>query len=422
MITRSGKDKNYEVEGIVTSVDIRRSVCKVICKDGRVMINVPWEHTYGGLGRSGFSYTPAPRERVKVRLDNRGDPCIVGSLPPLVFSRQDKTYIGAIQKFEDTYFYHRYNASMMSSRSEAGTSRPVDTVPGDSVISQGGGHLGVTNSGSIIAKASPLARIFITKIDDFIGVISRNYSQFSESAKKVQENIKGRVYQYHAWYYTNTSSRNDEPEYEEIIGDVSAGEFTKGEYTTEDLPIKDSRIVKRQVTSDGTLRYKQEITLEGRDVISSTDGSTNSSTKTQSNTTWSVLVDDGSSNGYQEILATRAIIQVTGSGGVVLQFNDDGTASLVGDTSLLVNFPEVNVTCDTANVDCSGDATVNVGGNLEETVAGDIQRTITGSVIETVGGDITRTVVGNYTETTSGSKLETTVGSHTITGNPAVIS
>lgn len=353
MLTRTGKDKNYEVEGIVTSVDIVRGVCKVLCKDGRALINVPISPSFGGMGRSGFNYSPSHRERVRVRYDSGGNPYISSSCPPLTFSRQDKTYIGVVQEFDDKYFYSRYNASMVSSKGQAGTSRPIDQIPGDTSITQGGGVLGVTRVGSIFAKASPWAQIFVTKIDDMIKVIARNYHQFSESAKKVQENVKGRIYQYHAWYMTKESSRDDEPEYEEIIGDVAAGDFTKGDKTDVALPAADERLYQRQVNNDRTRRYTETMDVNGEETSTSTDGASNSVSKVHSNTKWSVLVSDGSSSGYEEIIATRALIQVQGGGSVALQFNDDGTATLVGDTSLLVDFPDVTVNSETSTVNAT---------------------------------------------------------------------
>ena len=400
-----GAPTNYQIDGMVTAIDMQRQVCKVICFDGRMLSNVSWSQPFGGTGRSAMTFSPVPRERVRVKFDAKGNACIEKSLQIPAFSRTDIQYIGPVQELNNEYFYRRYNASMLGSSSSAGNSKPEDQIPGDFSISKGGSVFAVTNSGSILSKASSMAQILITKIDDLVRVVSRNYQQFSEAAKKVQDNVRGRIYQYHAWYHTRQSSVDDTPEYWEAIGDVAAAEFTKGEIVDEDLPEADDRVYKRQVDNDGSVRYYEQITTSG-ETTSVSSSPTASTTSLFNNNKWSILVADNSSSGFKEILVDKATIRVQGSGEVSLVFNEDGTASINGTTSLGVSFPEISVTCD----------------SLDETVNGNVTRIVSGNLIETIGGNVTRTTVGNVVESTAGSKVESTVGSHTISGNPTVIS
>lgn len=359
-----------EIQGIVTAVDIRRGVCKVICHDGRLLTNVGWKQAFGGLGRSGLNYSPVPRERVYIQMQGSGDFVITGSARPSVFSRTDSITLGNLGYAESETFYRRYNASMNSTEAESGNSRPVDQIPGDVTITQGGGILGVTNTGSILAKASTLAQIFISKVDDIVRVVTRNYQQFSEASKKVQESVMGRVYQYHAWYHTRESSFQDLPEYEEIIGDVAAGESKKGEYeSTSTLPAQDARVYKRHITKDTETRYTEESTVDGETTSVSTDATSNTVTENFDNNRWRVHVTDGSSNTHTELLATSATITTAGGGNVTLIFNEDGTASISGSTSLLVEFPEVNVECDTALVNATDSITANATNSATVTTA-----------------------------------------------------
>ena len=348
-----------EVRGIVTSVDIRRGVCKVLCNDGRALTNVTWRPPFGGLGRSGLSYSPIPRERVVVLISGQ-DYHILGSERPVVFSRVDNHYIGPLSSNFDYSFYDRYNASMVSSAAESGNSKPKDQIPGDVSITQGGGNLTITNSGSILAKASSFAQIFLSKIDDIVRVVGRNYQQFSEASKKVQESVLGRVYEYHAWYHTRSSSMAQEPEYEEIRGDVAAGESKKGDYDPEpSLPASDDRILKRVITQSGSERFLEESTLDGNISTVSKDTGSNRTEGTFHNSLWKIEVLDGSSNSFTELTAKKATISSTGGGSVTMVFNDDGTCSLVGSASLFVDFPDVTIQSDTSTVNASTSATVN---------------------------------------------------------------
>ncbi len=375
-----GAPRNYETEGIVTAIDIQRSICKVICNDGRIISNVTWGQTYGGLGRSALNYSPVPRERVRVVYDQSSNPYISCSMQPIGFARTDKSFLGKFQELDDTYFYRRYNTGLGSIAASSGTSRPLDQIPGDTTITQGGATIGATNSGSIFIKSSSLAQIFLSKIDDIVRVVTRNYQQFSEVAKKTQTNVVGRIYQYHAWYYTGVSSRADAPEYEEVIGDVAAGDFAKGELVDPaGLPASDDRLYKRQVNNDGIMRYQENMDTNGEEDSISTDGGANhtfaertntqddmfitngtdTSTKTNTALKWKVIVDDGSSNGMKEITAKYAKIEVIGGGSSDMTFNDDGTVYLNSTTGVYVDTPEVIISnCD--KIDLGNDASEHI--------------------------------------------------------------
>lgn len=349
---------NKDIEGIVTSVDVRREVCKVLCMDGRTLTNVSWRSPFGGLGRSGLNYTPVPRERVTVSIRS-GDYVIVGSRRPQVFSRTDLHQISPLSYVEQQAFYNRYNTGMVSSSAQAGNSKALDQIPGDVSITQGGGSFTVTNTGSILAKASSFAQILLTKIDDVVRVVGRNYQQFSEASKKVQESVLGRVYQYHAWYHTRGSSVAQKPEYEEIIGDVAAGESKKGDYSAEpNLPSADDRVYKRIISKSEITRFTETSTVDGETTSISTDGGDNVTTENMENDRWRVSVVDSTNSSIQEYFSDRVSISSVGSGSVSIVFNADGTCTLQGSTRCIVDFPEVVVNAPTTTVNATT-ATIN---------------------------------------------------------------
>ena len=417
----SPKESDY-VRGTVTAVDIVRSVCKVRTEDGRFLTNVGWKHNYGGLGRSGENAAPVPREIVYVKQVDLNTFCIEGSPRINSYDIEDKLFIGSYQS-EDDDFYRHYNLSFVRDKTEAGTSRPKDQIPGDRTITQGGGILGVTGSGSIIAKASALANIFITKIDDVVRVMSRNYEQFSEAAKKIQANVIGRVYEYHAWYYLRNSSRVDSPEYWEARGDVSAAEDAKGNYIGKSsLPSQDGTVRKSVVdeVDDGSIvarRYWETMSLDGEEIRKSNDTDDTNKTKEEFlNDKWTMYVDDGNGTGYKELNAAECIIDMQGSGSSYVKFDRDGNMRMVSTTSLYVETPDVDVVCDYATLDVSEDADATIGNNMTVDVGNDLTATVGNNASATVTNELSASAKTISAEATTSATLTspiTTVDSST---------
>lgn len=235
------KTDNYFVEATVMSVDAIRFTCTVKTVQGQLLGNVGWIMPTGGTSRSGDHHTPKFGDRVIV-AHVTGTPLILGHL-----SRpgdDDETFPISIHDGSapsDTGSYTNVNKDVISN-----PNKPEDLHIGDHIkTSEGGGLFGLLRGGSFIAKASMLAQIFITKYDDLVRVVGRNWELFTDVCVDVCVSVRGQIYRYIGYGNKVSDSRAGTFAYEEFYGNTAAAQALKDNYIHATEAPEDDGIVRK---------------------------------------------------------------------------------------------------------------------------------------------------------------------------------
>ena len=370
------------VEATVKTVDLRRSVCKCQTNRKKDLHDVRWGYELGQHSERGSNSHPVPEERVLL-VNVMGGYYILMSLgsPQL----QDSTIRSSIGQGRGTSRFHEefnYSQGEDSFRREGAT--PRDMFAGDKVFTGERGSLfGMLKSGTFIAKASGLAQLLISRMDDLLRIVSRNYEMFSDAMTHYSVNLSGRVYTYQSHFKNQSSSRADSPDYYEVFGDVAAGDVAKEKYLEDGLtlnPVDDVVKLQRIPSKDGQgeangTRWLSTYTTAGKrlEVASSFDSAIRC-TITSEEGHWRVEVENSSGVasidvtpteikslvGSCEVKQTPTGVEVNAPESVVI---NTMTATLNATTSATIVSPSVVATTPSFSIAAaSGTATVNVSG------------------------------------------------------------
>lgn len=344
----------------VLSVDILRGVCKCKTRRGMLLNQVGWLSIPGQFRETGENFSPLPGEVVYL-TNVDGELLIIGSKRVLDYGSSIRSSIGnapPVDAFKDNY-----NISPLSGQSLSGGSMPMGQVPGDrTTTNDRGGLFGLLRSGSFIAKASPTAQLFISRIDSLFRIVYRNLEEFGESIVRVSVNLRGRLYNYKGTFNTQAKSQADIPVMYEVDGDVAAGQVAKDKYlTATGLPGTDNKIYTRVVPlydGDGN-----EIGKTHRVVLGS-DGSFNQEALSESQDSFSTIVQDYSNltltvtdsggNSFTHLEPTKFTINSAGT--VIATF--DGTTKKI----TLHADNEIDLTTTTLSATVLGTMTATVTG------------------------------------------------------------
>lgn len=232
-------DKNF-IEGMVTYVDPIRFICTVKTIQGQYFSQVPWLLPTGGSGKNGMHLSPSIGDQVVISTVLTY-PIIIGSLPRIGVPTTSLTSVSGQPIGADAG-----NNSSMRGDFVANPEKPNDFSPGDfTFTSEGGGILSLMANGSGLFKASGFAQIFLSKFNDLVRVVARNWERFSDIGQQTVANIQGRMYDFLGWDRDLTRSKVGIYELNDIVGDVALGEAFMGEPNEHTaLPDKDDRLRK----------------------------------------------------------------------------------------------------------------------------------------------------------------------------------
>lgn len=261
----SAIDSSLE-EGTVTEVDPIRKCCKVKTLSGQNLPNVKWLMPTGGATRSGDRTTPTFGDHVVLNF-GLGYPLIIGYLPKL---QSDENIFGfsvdSGDRLIDSGNYSEAGKSIIGDQNS-----PKDGVIGDRIIgSAGGGMLAILRGGSLLLRSSRLAEIFISKWDDVVRIVSRNWEHFTDVSSDIVKNIGGRIYRYTGYAKTFNEAKSEDYKFHQYAGDVALAEKVKTNYQDPGpMPALSSVIYKEQVTGGtGSELYKRELHLDGvQDIV-----------------------------------------------------------------------------------------------------------------------------------------------------------
>lgn len=260
---------------MVTSVDVTNHNCKVVSNLGHNLNYVKWMIPSNSAGRG--TDTNTPRVGDKVVIDFRlGYPLIIGYLPrlggtipgesstfshPITYSSETRPDTGSFGPENDTV--------------DINPGVPKDFVPGDKVLTtEGGNMLSLLRNGTTFLRAAPLSQLILSKYDDLVRIVSRNYDLFTDLGAEVVASIRGRTYKFLGAAKKSWMSRRDLYQYKEYLGDVALGELKGNDYDLLDLSQlpAESTVIKKVVIQnylpsgepDGATTYVLTMDLSGK--------------------------------------------------------------------------------------------------------------------------------------------------------------
>lgn len=304
------------IEATVQSVDVTRWVCTVKTIKGQRFNNVIWGMPSGGAGRSGVSFTPKMGDRVKLST-GLGYPVIESFLPRIDREPTSSISIDSGTSPGDTGRLTPLEGTSYNS-SKAG-----DQVAGDHIISsEGGGFLAVLRGGTVMMKASALAQVVVSKMDDVVKIVGRSTEIMTELGVEIFASVKGTVYKYVAYAATPGEARAGLFRYQEFYGDTQTAEALKDAYELGSAG--------GSVTPGGPLKKILVVDAAGIPLrIETTDslGSVSTTTKTADGVSSSVV---NYANGQWDLTTTNGTycnVKVT-NGEVFLTYNADSSVTI----------------------------------------------------------------------------------------------
>lgn len=243
-------DSNFD-EGYVSEVDVNRGFCKVKTIRGQNLDQVQWGQPSGGSSRSGDRVTPVMGDRVVV-MYGLGYPLIILFLPKTQTSDSSfPKHIDTGDSIADTGNFSPEGVNAIND-----INKPGDMAVGDRIIgSSGGGMIGILRGGSLLLRSSRLAEVFISKWDDVVRIVSRNFEHFTDVSSDIIKNIKGRVYRYTGYAATADAAKIENYGYNVYYGDVALAQAVKTNYqTVTTLPPASSIIYREEVPAGSMYR------------------------------------------------------------------------------------------------------------------------------------------------------------------------
>lgn len=322
------------LEGEITSVDAVRKACQVKTAFGQNLTGVVWlAHCNPKFG-----------DRVLINTSTT-NAIIMGVLPKVGL---DTEFAVNIDSNGDQVVSDTGNYAGLSNGVVNDPDKPGDILAGDQIISNdSGGLYGLLRGGGFIAKASRLAQIFITKYDDLVRIVGRNYELFTDICMDTISSVRGRAYRFIGYSSSIANSRNDIYNYQEIYGDTVLGEQLKGNnygFT----PVSFSAItapgtlIKKDVVRNDSnqLLMRRETDLSGT-VLTEVQNAAGTAVGRFNHTSGQIQTKVTAGGGYTEVIHDGSTLTasynnsnkiVINSSSVTITFGN-GTHSLVMDSS-----------------------------------------------------------------------------------------
>ena len=376
--TQSPIDRSIE-EGSVTEVDVVRKVCKVKTLRGQALTGVRWMMSSGGSSREGDRITPVFGDSVVIHF-GLGYPLIIGFLgKPDLITTPFPLIINDGQAQDDTGNFTDSGKNVIPD-----PNAPADMVVGDRIIgSTGGGILGLLRGGSVFLRSSPLAQIFMSKFDDLVRLVARNYELFTDVSSTVIKNLQGRVYSYTGYSITQQDAKVENYSFHQYAGDTAVAEAVKTGYADAGtLPAQNTIIYKEQVTTGsggGALEtLHREISLDGTHDLVVTEGSGSSATFTRIQST----------NGQVQLTYKDVNIVLINDGTISLTLGGDPISVVLTPSNIVSTFNGAVTTMSSSGIQSTFDGgtwTMNSSG-ISSSYSGGVHQLTSSGVSSTYGG------------------------------------
>ena len=326
-------DSNF-IEGTVLAVDVTRYICSVKTINGKILREVRWLVPTGGYSESGTHVTPNLQDRVLITT-TLTYPLILGCIPRIDVQFTDPVTLSGATATPDIG-----TDSSMRGGVTANPNKPIDHVPHDFVyMAKGGAQISILSQGAAILKASPLAQLIMSKYEGLVRLVTRNYQRFSDASSNVSANMKGRLYEWFGADWEISRNRTSHERYQEIYGDVAAGEVLLGNPDPSlVVPATDTRVRKQWLrNATGGVIMIETLYQDGSLTFFVTNAATptaTTNTTTVNNGQWATSTTDGTNTTSVTITPASTIINST---------NGTTPASVtISPTNILCNYNNVS--------------------------------------------------------------------------------
>lgn len=252
-------------EATVVQVDPQRKYCKIKTLRGQSLDQVQWTESVGNSSRGGDRVGPHMGDRVVVMF-GLGYPLIFGFLPkPQSVDSAFPINISGNKTLIDTGDYSAIGDVIVGD-----ANKPMDILNGDRTMSsEGGAFFALLRGGAVLLKSSSLAQIFISKLDDVVKIVSRNFEHYTDVGSDIVKNFKGRVYRYVGYTNSFTESKAEDYRYHQYFGDTAAAEAVKTSYSSPPLtvPAVNDVLFKEQITDTGVEKMYRTLNLAGEEEV-----------------------------------------------------------------------------------------------------------------------------------------------------------
>lgn len=329
------------IEGIVTVVNPAKFSCSVKTISGKIFPNVVWLLPSGG-GTS----SPKAGDSVVVLL-GLSYPVIIGSLPPQglpdEFATQVSTYAPPVTLGGATNLSGGFTSNATMSQ---------DFLPGDQTqTTPGGGVSSIMREGTFIARASQLAQIVLSKFEDIVRIVGRNFERMSDFDHEAVSNAGGRLFKFWGFNKDFSKSKLGIYNYTEMHGDTQAAQDLEGEAydNAVDVPAVDTVVRKYRLVDNTGVELMVE-TLD--EVTGKVIVTTKTANRTQVNDDIKDFIGDSAieitpsgitlSKGESSISITSDSITLTSTTIYVkgiLNSNTSGSTIVTDNTSIRMDIP-----------------------------------------------------------------------------------
>jgi hypothetical protein len=225
ILNQPTKISNSFSEGVIVTVNTATYTAQVKTLTGQLISNATWLMPVGSNDREADIHTPSVGTQVLLFIGT-GRPIILGAVP--IANVYLRTGVHSITDTGVNTLEYHGGTGLPRGLTHA-PSMPADYQRGDRVIaSKGGSSLSVL-WGTVIMRASAMAQIVVSKLDDLIRLVGRNFELITDACTDVSVNWRGRGYRFFGTALTVPAQINSNYGMYEVWGDTVAGETLKDE-------------------------------------------------------------------------------------------------------------------------------------------------------------------------------------------------
>jgi len=225
ILNQPTKISNSFSEGVVVTVNTSIYTAQVKTLTGQLISNATWLMPVGNNDREADIHTPSVGTQVLL-FNGTGRPIILGAVP--IANVYPRTGVHSITDTGVNTLEYPGGTGIPQGLTHA-PSMPADYQRGDRVIASKGGSSLAVLWGTVIMRASAMAQVVVSKLDDLVRLVGRNFELITDACTDVSVNWRGRGYRFFGAALTVPAQINSNYGMYEVWGDTVAGETLRDE-------------------------------------------------------------------------------------------------------------------------------------------------------------------------------------------------